>query len=188
MTYWMRLGTWVGGTMLALVAVAWLIGALLPRTWTAEATVRIAAPPEAVRRELADLPHWPLWSVWNRRHLNGLNVRPAGPGRVMWESREMGRVEVSQVPDQGGAGVPPDATGQSHFSYRLRFADHDLDVEGRFEWEPEAGGAATRLRWRQQGQLAHHPLARWTGLLLIRWFARADMRESLASLKERLER
>lgn len=61
----------VAGAVLLVLAIAlfaWFAHHVSqqPRAWTAEATIEIAAPPNVVFQEFADLKRWPRWSAWSR--------------------------------------------------------------------------------------------------------------------------
>ena len=184
MIRWLRRA---GAMLVGLAVVIWGVGAILPSDWMAEETMEIDASPTAVERELAALEHWSHWAVWNRRHLKDLKVETSGRRGALWEAEALGRVHIEPVVSDGARGG--DASEDAgRFRYRMTFDETESAIEGTFRWEPAEGGERTRLTWTQRGTLPPGAIARWTGLTLVRVFARADMRESLAALKERLER
>ena len=111
------------------------------RVWSAEATIEIAAPPNVVFQELADLQRWPKWSAWSRdaeewaqRTYDG---PPTGAGAMLrWTSpnsksavRVSGPVGVNVSVSRG---TPTEGAGTGSMRIVSAAAETGLEFETTF--------------------------------------------------------
>lgn len=108
----------------------------------AEAERFIAAPPEAVRAEVADLARWQAWNPW-LEHARDAHAATADGDQLAWDVPQVGRARVTAL--------KPPAPGalRQRMAFALPFA-----FKGRSDWrfEPVPGG--TRVSWRFKGRVA----------------------------------
>ena len=182
--FWFRFVAVVVG-LLGLYVV---VGLLLPKNWTAQQALTIhVGDSSAISAQLTDFGKWPQWTVWNPRDLPGFQVEAvdSSGGRVTkanWTSESLGRVSVELDPAPAKS-----AEDHSTIAYTMTFLDHDqAEIRGQFDLNRK--GDSWQVIWRQQGSLASSIYARWTGLLVVRFLAQADMQAGLVELRERIER
>jgi len=171
-----------------LLAVMAGVGTVLPQQWRARQTVTMdVRESEAIRDYLGDLATWPQWTVWNSRDLAGFEWKPLKREgnrvtKASWKSNELGRVSVELVADP-----PAQNRAGKTVGYVMTFHDHNrAQVRGEFTLVRQTN--SWQLVWRQHGPLGKGIPAKWTGLLVVRFLAQADMNAGLAALKEHLER
>lgn len=212
MTKWLK---WCcGGCLVALVLVAvaaifaWRWVRDLPREWTSEAQVEIAAPASEVLPLVEDLHRWQEWSAWNRdvdadvaRTFAGpergvgarmewnsedsagdgwVELRAAGPSSIEYESLHMGGLVISGREK----GEYATRTG----SVVLRDDDHDYVVPGSFTIEPTERGV--RVTWRETIDLGESVIAKFYAISIAPIARQAHQRlleASLEGLKDRVE-
>ena len=168
---WLKVGTAILGSA-ALVLVLFLGGGLLfPRSWLADATVVIAAPPDSVFRYL-ETPR--LWAEWTPSpggvvELLGREVG-VGAGRG-WDDPVYGSGSFMILEVQPGRCVV----------YRVDVEDGDIVIYGDLSLWP--GEEATAVQWSEQGDFGWNPLLRY----LTRRMGETQSEQLAASL-ERLKR
>ena len=212
MTKWLK---WCcGGCLvaLALAAVAaifaWSWVRALPREWTSEAQVEIAAPASEVLPLVEDLQRWKEWSAWNRDIDADVSRTFAGPergvgARMEWTSEDTagdGRIELrTATPSSveyeswhlGGLVISGREKGEyaaRTASVVLRDDDHDYVVPGSFTIEPTERGA--RVTWRETMDLGESVLAKFYAISIApiaRQAHRRLLEASLEGLKDRVE-
>jgi hypothetical protein len=212
MTKWLK---WCcGGCLvaLALAAVAaifaWSWVRDLPREWTSEAQVEIAAPASEVLPLVEDLQRWKEWSAWNRDIDADVSRTFAGPergvgARMEWTSEDTagdGRIELRTATSSsveyeswhlGGLVISGREKGEyaaRTASVVLRDDDHDYVVPGSFTIEPTERGA--RVTWRETMDLGESVLAKFYAISIAPIARQAHQRlleASLEGLKDRVE-
>lgn len=121
------------------------IGAVLPRQWHVERSVRIEATPDRILPFVANLRRWQEWAVWTKAmDPNVLNTF-AGPdegvgARWQWQGPVMGRgaITVTQA----------DATG---VSFDEAIESDTVNAHGGLRFT--ADGTGTRVTWTDDGTL-----------------------------------
>lgn len=212
MTKWLK---WCcGGCLvaLALAAVAaifaWSWVRALPREWTSEAQVEIAAPASEVLPLVEDLHRWKEWSAWNRDIDADVSRTFAGPergvgARMEWTSEDTagdGRIELRTATSSsvdyeswhlGGLVISGREKGEyaaRTASVVLRDDDHDYVVPGSFTIEPTERGA--RVTWRETMDLGESVIAKFYAISIAPIARQAHQRlleASLEGLKDRVE-
>ncbi len=131
------------GILVGLVALMWLIGAMLPKEHVATRMARFNQPPEKIWEAITDAEAMPAW----RKDLKSVKRLPDRDGKPAW-------VETSSFGDM------PLYVETSEPPRKLvtRIADPNLPFGGTwtFEIAPAEGGATLRELW-SLGQ--RHPAA-----------------------------
>src|SRR6185503_9058610 len=146
---------------------------LLPTRWSVERQTVIAAPPERVFAELADLRAWRRWSPWQESDYPGLVFRytepTAGAGAEMsWNSEATGdgllRIEESD---------PPRA-----LAFSMSFQHGRIRARDALRLDPLPGGR-THVTWTDRGTLGRTLLGRLSLPVIERSMGR-DLERGLA--------
>jgi uncharacterized protein YndB with AHSA1/START domain len=123
------------GVLLGLVAVMWVVGAMLPKEHVASRMARYRQPPEAIWQAITSVEEMPRW----RSDLKAIQRLPEENGQAGWVERSSFgdlplRVEESAAPRR----------------LVLRIADPNLPFGGTwtYEIEPVEGGATLRITER----------------------------------------
>lgn len=162
----------------ALVALALLVGALLPSSYRVERSTVIHAPPEAVYGFVASLERWRDWAPWDAKRYPGSDWVTAGPavgaGAVRsWSGQDVGPGTLRLTEADPSRGVVYDASvANGHV------------VHGRISLAPE--GAGTRVTWVDEGALGGNPLMHYLVPPVQRKLG-ADLEEGLARLAKLVE-
>lgn len=106
-----------------------------------EATRFIAASPEAVYANVADLARWQAWNPW-LEHARDARAEVDGV-TLAWDVPQVGRGRISQTGQ-----TPPRALRQQ-FSFDLPFA-----CRGRSDWRFDPAPGGTLVTWRFKGRVA----------------------------------
>lgn len=161
----------------AFVLLLLVIGLLLPATWHAERTVVIRAPASAIFPYINSLQQWRAWSVSHQQHPQR-QTEYSGP--------EAGVGATSRWSDEAGRGVMKIMQSERNrlVAYTVLFNGGDLRVEGSLTLVPE--GEATRVVWSAAGNVDRKSAFGYFALLQG-WRVGADLADSLALLKQKLE-
>jgi len=120
------------GIMIGVVALAWVIGAMLPRDHVATRMARYSQPPDAIWNAITDAEAFPSW----RTGLTAVKRLPEENGQAGW-------VETSSF------GEMPLRVVESDAPHRLvlRIASDELPFGGTWTYEVAAveGGATLRI-------------------------------------------
>ena len=212
MTKWLKwccCGCLVALALAAAAAIfAWNWARDLPREWTSEAQVEIAAPGSEVLPLVEDLHRWKEWSAWNRDAHADVERTFAGPergvgARLEWNSADSagsGQLEIRAAnPDSieyeslhlGGlvlAGREDGEYVKRTGSVIVRDFDHDYVVPGSITIEPTERGS--RVTWRETIDLGDSALAKVYSMTIAPLARQAHQRlleASLAGLQDRVE-
>ena len=161
---------------LTLGAVAFL----LPRHWTCEREIVIAAPPAEIHAWVGDLANWSAWTPWNRDQDESmewtLTERTTGEGAtIAWTADKLGngvlRVRGSSL--------------EKGLEYEIDFEDGGAIFTGSIRCVAADDG--TRVVWTNGGDLGYRPDARYIGLLMDSWIG-PDLEAGLDQLRDHFER
>ena len=155
-----------GGIGTILVALM-LIGFVLPGTWSAEASIQIEAAPTEVLPFLNDLSRWDAWTNWGE-----LDSELSDPSRGVGASRSW------DDPNYGSGSVTITSSGPP------TFVRYEVEIAGGASVDGELGiedlGGASRVTWREEGDLGRNPL--------MGYVARSMAKSQGAQLAEGLEK
>ena len=131
------------GGLVALVILAALVGATLPRAHVASVRVRVACPPEQAWSAIRDFASWPRWD----RGVKSMERLPDADGRERWRMATPtggfpSRVEVSEPPAADRPGT-----------LRTRIDDPSLPFGGTWTWEVARDGPGTVVTVTEDGEI-----------------------------------
>lgn len=162
---------------IGILVLAVLSGYFLPRTWHAQASRTIAAPP-AVVHALVEAPRtWPGWVPWSKTFDDSLMTTFEGPERGVgavfaWSgTKGLGSARLTLVECQPSQGI----------AYDLVIAGAEYPTRGRIALE--AVGAGTQVTWSDGGQLGTSPIPR-----LFRPMMETNLARTFSEALERLEK
>ncbi len=156
----------VFGGIAAILLTLMLIGLVLPGTWSAEASIQIEAAPTDLFPFLNDLSRWDTWTNWGEVE-SELSDPSLGVGASRsWDDPNLGSGSVTIT----GSEAPT-------------FVRYEVKIEGGAsvsgELRIEALGGASRVTWREEGDLGRNPL--------MGYVARGISKSQEAQLAEGLE-
>lgn len=212
MTKWLKwccggcLGVFLLSAVLAFLGWRWARD--LPRDWTSEAQIEVAAPVAEVYPLVEDLQRWREWSAWNRdahaeveRTYSGaergvgarfewtsedtagsgrLEIRAVGPNSIEYESLHLGGLVL--------AGREKGEFATHRGAVILRDVDRDYAVPGSITLEATERGS--RVTWRETIDLGDTVIAKFFSITvapLAREAHRRLLETSLEGLKDRVE-
>ena len=157
--------------VVALVAIVFLVGSLLPKAHVASGSARLPAPPERVWATITAVEDFPRW----RADVAAVERLDAAGGVKRWREYE---------PSHGARGITYEVVEAAE-PRRLvtRIADTDLPFGGRWEYDlsPEDGGS--RLTITERGEV-YNPLFRFMSRFVFGHMA--TMEKYLAALERQL--
>lgn len=165
--------------LVALVAVAAIVGMFLPRYVTVERNLVVDAAPEAVFPHVSSLQAFSEWSPWSGIDPD-MVVNYSGPdtgvGNIMeWTSDHPdvgnGRQEILEVAENESVRTA------------LDFGDMGT-AEAWWRLVPEGDG--TRVSWGLTADMGGGPVGRWVGLMMD-GLVGADYERGLAQLQAAVE-
>jgi uncharacterized protein YndB with AHSA1/START domain len=165
-------------TVVVIVTVTLFAGYLLPTAWKVERQVLIAAPPAAVFPYLNSLKKWREWTVWYAREPE-LATEYSGP------DAGVGATSRWKSDDGRGAMMILESRPERRVDYQLLLGGGEIVVHGSLHLIPE--DKASRVVWRAGGVSGGNPVERYL-TWLFKFQTSRDFEQSLARLKERLER
>jgi uncharacterized protein YndB with AHSA1/START domain len=155
------------------------IGFLLPRQYTVERSIEIAAPPARIFPLLEDPRAWTKWTVWQQRDPQ-MKLSYRGPEKGQgagwsWDSKTEGKgsMEFTRV------------EAPRLLEYRLTFPEFNMSSIGRLELTP--AGSNTKVTWTNAGDLGGNPIRRYFGLVMDSMVGK-DFRGGLENLKAVVEK
>jgi uncharacterized protein YndB with AHSA1/START domain len=168
------IGSLVLGGLAGLLVLFLVVGFFLPASWSAQSSVQIEAPPQAVFPWLDAPRSWARWTPWPD---SGLVV--AGPAHgvganMSWDDPSVGdgRFEVVE------------ADAPRLVRYRVEVQKRTMRTDGTLRLESRDGG--TRVTWHEDGNFGHNPLMGYWARFMPRMQS-AQLREDLAKLKSLVE-
>lgn len=142
---------------LGLVALFFIVAAVLPGTYTVERTIEIDRPPAVVYGQVTDYNAWLEWSPWPKMDPNAKHTVEGTPGTVgmtwSWSGEELG-VGAMTI-----AALEPNRSLHSTLEFKEPMQSLADDY---VELEPTDDGG-TRVTWRNTGDLPY-PVGRYFGL------------------------
>jgi ribosome-associated toxin RatA of RatAB toxin-antitoxin module len=163
-----------------LVALFFIVPALMPGTYSVEKSTIINRPPAQVFDKVANLNHYRDWNPWQKMEPTAKSEITGTPATVghkfYWEGKKIGE----------GSLTVKSFTAPSDLILDLEFMkpwkSKALDV-WRFE---KQGESATKVRWKNSGPLAY-PMARLMGPMVTKNLNQ-QFEQGLQSLKEMCEK
>ncbi|MDO6567535.1 SRPBCC family protein [Alteromonas sp. 1_MG-2023] len=141
-----------------LIALVVLVGFLLPKEYTVERSILIDAQPGEIYPDVVDLRAWQDWGVWFQRDPS-MEIDYTGPDRAIgmkssWKSASEGKGEMKIT----------DLEHNSKVVYTLMFPEWEMETTGSLELIPS--GDATRVTWRDSGDVGNNIISRYFALMM----------------------
>lgn len=161
-----------------LVALFFLVAAVLPSSYSVERSIEIARPPGTVFSEVANFRTWLEWSPWgtvepDAQHEFGGAMGTTGH-RWSWKGDEIGEGTLTlQDPE-----YPTSLHSTLVFAVPLDSTAHDY-------WTFEETPGGTNVTWRNEGELPY-AWYRYFGLVMDNVLG-SQLEQGLESLKARIE-
>lgn len=128
----------VVGVLVGLVAVAWIIGSLIPREHVATRAARFKQPPEKIWEAITNVEGMTSW----RRDLKGIERLPGQDGRPAWaETTSFGKMPLEVTEWE-----PPRRMV-------TRITDPELPFGGTWTYEVSAADDGATLRLTEKGHI-----------------------------------
>lgn len=161
------------------IALLLAIGLLLPRKYSVERSVEIAAPPAKIFPFIEDPRAWTKWTVWQQRDPQ-MKLTYRGPEKGQgagwsWDSQTEGKgsMEFTRV------------EAPRLLEYSLVFPEFKMSSAGKLELAPSGGN--TKVTWTNAGDLGGNPISRYFGLVMDSMVGK-DFRAGLDNLKALAEK
>jgi uncharacterized protein YndB with AHSA1/START domain len=165
--------------LLLSIAVLLAVGFLLPRKYSVERSVEIAAPPAKIFPFIEDPREWTKWTVWHQRDPQ-MKLTYRGPEKGQgagwsWDSKTEGKgsMEFTRI------------EAPRLLEYSLTFPEFNMSSTGKLELTP--AGSNTRVSWTNAGDLGGNPISRYFGLVMDSMVGK-DFRAGLENLKSLAEK
>jgi uncharacterized protein YndB with AHSA1/START domain len=172
------LALWVVVALLALAALFFFGGRLLPQKYSVTRNVTVSAPPEKVFAVLESPRTWREWAAWPRRADKApiYNYgRPSGGGSGI----------AFVTPTEGSMSIEVAAVDAPR-RVAVSMTRPDVGASASSEFRIDARGPRTQVTWVVIGDVGRDPWHRWMVLLAAPLMAH-DMEDSLSRLKARVE-
>jgi hypothetical protein len=141
-----------------IVALFFLVAAILPSSYTVERSVEINKAPEVVFGQVADFNNYLKWNPWSK-------IEPMAKNTISGTQQEVGASWRWEGSDQIGKGsltiekIEPHKSIQSKLAF---IAPYQSVASDNWTFEPIANG--TKVTWHNTGELAY-PMMRYMGLM-----------------------
>lgn len=169
----------IGGILIILVALFFIGGMLLPKTYNIHRSVMIKATDSVVYMNMADLNNFLKWNPWTKMEPSAkvtISGTIAKPGHLwQWQGKETGTGEMELK------NVNP----YSLIEFELRFtAPFESTAKTTFTFEETAD--ETNVTWAMSGESKTN-MDRWMGLFMDKMMDK-DFNSGLQSLRELSEK
>ena len=168
--------------ILGIVAIFWVIGSLLPRSYSFQSEIEIASTPDVVFGEVNSLKKWQSWSrQWNPETIESLTIdyngQDSGVGAAQtWEDiRGSGKLWITE------------SEQNKKVAYDMEFGNFPR-MKSQIEFFP-AGSSdkpGTKVKWSSQGKLPSGPFYGFFGSFFSGQMQN-EYDKSLEKLKQNIE-
>lgn len=134
----MRWVLWIGGTLAAVVAVAFIVGSALPQNHVASRTAHFASPPEVVWEVITGVEQYPAW----RKDVDSVQLLTGESDTLAWREVSGGDrisfvAEVVEAPSR----------------LVTRISDKSLPFGGSWEYRIDREGTGSKLTVTENGEV-----------------------------------
>ena len=163
------LGVRILGSLAGLLVLVLAVGFALPGTWSAERSVVLAAPPEALYPLMEAPSSWRKWTAWPDSGLVAEGPERGEGAGLRWDDPELGdgRFEIVEA-------IP-----LQRVRYRVEVEGGAMHTQGVLTLVQETGG--TRVSWREEGDFGWNPLMAYWAWFMERVQGR-ELEKALARL------
>jgi hypothetical protein len=162
----------------SLAAIFVVVGYMLPSKWTVSREITIAASPETIYEQVANLRNWQAWSPWTKEMDPTQVYTYEGPAegtgaKWLWTSEKMGKGSLTIVDSEVKKGV----------AYKL-FIDmegQESHINGYLKYSPATSGQ--HVVWFDEGDAGDNLAQRWL-TLMIKIMLGKEMDAGLQKLKQ----
>lgn len=156
----MRWALWIVGSLVAIVALVAIVGALLPKGHVATRAARYRETPEVVWRAITGYEEFPKW----RPGVQSVTRLPDANGRAAWSEKIGVGWNAQEIPYEIMESTPP-ARGVPG-KLVARIADPKLPYGGGWTYEVAAADGGTELRITERGEV-YNPIFRFVSRFII---------------------
>ncbi len=173
---WLQVMLGLVMAIVGLLAVALLIGFLLPSAFVVSRSVVIDAPPADIHQYVNTLNQWPEWTAWNTQTYPELKYSYEGP------ESGVGAVQTWTDPGMGGGRLEITSSREDEgITFVLYFEQSPEPLVGSIAYAP-VGNGSTRVTWTGNGDVGSNPIGRYFGLMMDSMIG-ADYEAGLRKLK-----
>ena len=159
---------WIGATLAAIAAVAFIVGFALPQNHVASRSAHLASPPEVVWEVITGVEQYPAW----RKDVDSVQLLTGQGDTLAW--REVsGGDRISFVAE----------TVEAPSRLVTRISDKSLPFGGSWEYRIEPDGTGSKVTITENGEV-YNPIFRFVSRFVIGHTATID--KYLAALAARL--
>jgi Polyketide cyclase / dehydrase and lipid transport len=148
----MRWALWIVGSLAAIVALAAIVGALLPKGHVATRAAKFREPPDVVWSAITGYEDFPKW----RPGVTSVTRLPDANGRVVF--MEKGGSGAQDIPYEIVESAAP--AGATPGKLVAKIADPKLPFGGSWTYEVAAADGGTVLRITERGEV-YNPIFRF---------------------------
>ena len=134
----LRWALWIVGSLVTIVALVAIIGAMLPKGHVATRSAKFRETPDEVWRAITTFQDYPKW----RPGLQSVEQLSTSAGHAVWLERTGSGWNAEEIPYQVMESVPP--AGGSPGKMVARIANPKLPFGGSWTYEVTAAGMAGR--------------------------------------------
>jgi hypothetical protein len=156
----MRWALWIVGSLVAIVALAALIGAMLPKGHVATRAAKFRETPDAVWSAITEYEEFPKW----RTGVQSVARLPDANGHVVWSEQIGVGWNAEKIPYEIMESVAP--TNAAPGRLVARIADPKLPYGGGWTYEVSAADGGTQLRVTERGEV-YNPIFRFVSRFII---------------------
>lgn len=141
-----------------IVALFFLVAAILPSSYTVERSIEINKTPEIVFEQVADFNNYLKWNPWSK-------IEPTAKNTIRGTQKEVGASWRWEGSDRVGKGsltiekIEPHKSIQSKLAF---IAPYQAVASDNWVFEPTSNG--TKVTWHNAGELAY-PMMRYMGFM-----------------------
>ena len=151
----LRWALWIVGSLVTIVALVAIIGAMLPKGHVATRSAKFRETPDEVWRAITTFQDYPKW----RPGLQSVEQLSTSAGHSVWLERTGSGWNAEEIPYQVMESVPP--AGGSPGKMVARIANPKLPFGGSWTYEvTAAANGGTVLRITERGEV-YNPIFRF---------------------------
>lgn len=169
---------WIFIIVAILVAVFFVGGNLIPKTWTVTETISIDATNEVVYEQIADLKNWQNWSSWTKEKDPTQVYTYEGPdmgagAKWLWTSEKMGTgwLEIKEASVDRGI----------VYELFIDMGSMQSTIHGEIALARVDDGALNVI-WTDKGDSGSNLIKRWMSLVVKSMLSK-ELKEGLTKLK-----